>query len=216
MHLEAVIFDMDGTLFDSATVIPEAYIAAVLAGGGREWAPEDIISAYSLGPPAVMLTHLLGRRSSALDLKRYYSELAMRARALAPYRGIETVLRELRQRLPIAVFSGASREACRILLEGAGLSQYFETVVGGDEVPDPKPDPAGIVLACARLGVPPSAAAYVGDAPADIEAARRSEAMAVAAGWGHQFSPQVPADLVLQRPENILSLAPAKPGQNRP
>ena len=215
MPLQAVIFDMDGTLFDSATVIPAAYISTVLAGGGREWAPEDIIRAYSLGPPAVMLTHLLGRSSSPRDLRRYYSELATRATALAPYPGIEAVLGELRQRLPIAVFSGASREACGILLEGAGLSQYFETVVGGDEVSRPKPDPEGIVLACARLGAPPSAAAYIGDAPADIEAARRSEAMAVAAGWGHQFSPQVPADLVLQRPEEILSLAPAKPGHNR-
>jgi phosphoglycolate phosphatase-like HAD superfamily hydrolase len=48
--------------------------------------------------------------------------------------------------------------------------------------------------------------AYVGDAPVDLQAARRSGAIAVAAGWGHLYSPDEPADLVAARPNDLLEL----------
>jgi len=70
----------------------------------------------------------------------------------------------------------------------------------------PKPWPDGIEQACRELGVAPGDAAYVGDAPNDLEAARRSGALAVAAGWGHQFRPDEPADLVAPTPGDLLAL----------
>jgi phosphoglycolate phosphatase-like HAD superfamily hydrolase len=91
------------------------------------------------------------------------------------------------------VFSGASVRACRILLGRADLLSFFSVIVGGDEVEIPKPAPDGIHLACERQRVTPSDAAYVGDAPNDLEAARRSGALAVAAAWGHEYRPGEPA-----------------------
>ncbi len=55
----------------------------------------------------------------------------------------------------------------------------------------------------------PGGAAYVGDSPVDLEAARSSGARAVAAGWGHLYSSDSPADLVLERPEDLLELVDA-------
>jgi phosphoglycolate phosphatase-like HAD superfamily hydrolase len=102
--------------------------------------------------------------------------------------------------------TGASAKAAQILLGAAGLSERFKVVVGGDEVPRPKPDPAGIRLACQRLGVAPRAVAYLGDATVDVEAARRAGAQALAAGWGHQFSDQHDADRVFREPRDLLTL----------
>ena len=102
--------------------------------------------------------------------------------------------------------TGASARAAQILLGAAGLLTNFKVVVGGDELPSPKPDPAGIRLACERLGVDPRDVAYIGDAAVDVAAARRAGALAVAAGWGHQFSHQHEADRVFREPRDLLTL----------
>ena len=99
----------------------------------------------------------------------------------------------------------ASR-ACQILLEACDLAPFFQVILGADEVARPKPAPDGIEEACRRLGVGPGQAAYIGDAPYDLEAARRSAALAVAAGWGHMYRSEIPADVVLQRPADLIDL----------
>jgi phosphoglycolate phosphatase-like HAD superfamily hydrolase len=107
------------------------------------------------------------------------------------------------------VSTGASTDAAEILLGAAGLSRFFDVVVGGDEVALPKPAPDGIRLACERLGVRPRNAAYVGDADVDLEAARRAGAVAIAAGWGHLYRPGHEADRVLRRPGELAMLLAA-------
>ena len=202
----AAVFDMDGTLFDSATVVPDAYIEAVVERGGTRYERADVIAAYGLGPPATILTHLLGRGCRDADLDRYHARLEVLAEGVGFYPGLVEVLAELAARLPLAVVTGASRRAAEILLGASGLLAHFKVVVGGDEVPFPKPDPGGILLACERLGVDARAVAYVGDAGVDVEAARRAGALALAAGWGHLFSDQHRADDVLGEPGELLTL----------
>jgi HAD superfamily hydrolase (TIGR01509 family) len=203
-NLAAVIFDMDGTLIESAQVIPAAYIATVHALDGPTYSPQQVIDIYSVGPPAAMLTELLGRPSRAHEVNLYHEHLAARASGATVYPGVADALEALRAHVGLAVFSGASTRACRILLGGTDLLSFFSTVVGGDEVARPKPEPDGVELACERLGVESSAAAYVGDAPNDLEAARRSGAKAFAAAWGHLYAPTEPAHAVLDTPGDLV------------
>lgn len=205
-NLAGLVFDMDGTLFDSRTVVPDAYIATIRGAGGPAYGREEVIEAYSLGPPRVLLSSLLGRPSTRQDLDDYHGRLAAAAAGVRVYPGIPETLSALGERLPLAVFTGASREACSILMEHTGLLPHFDALVGGDEVPRSKPDPDGILLACKRLGVTARKAAYIGDAPYDLETARRSGALAVAAGWGHLYRPGVPSDALAERPGDLLRL----------
>jgi HAD superfamily hydrolase (TIGR01509 family) len=198
---------MDGTLVESSAVIPDAYIHTVASLAGRELSREEVIDAYSVGPPAAMLTHFLGRASTPEEVDRYHETLADRARKVTIYDGIEETLAALQGRAKLAVFTGASIQACRTLLEAAGLLGYFEVLVGSDEIALPKPAPDGIHLACERLAVAPEDAAYVGDSPNDLEAARRSGALAVAAAWGLLYHPDEPADVVLREPSELLRFA---------
>jgi HAD superfamily hydrolase (TIGR01509 family) len=207
--LAGVIFDMDGTLIESSTVIPDAYIACISARGGRICTTQEIIDAYSIGPPEAMLTALLGRPASPDDVADYHARLAAGAHSVTVYPGIREALRALRARVRLAVFTGASIQACLILLEATELAASFDAFVGADEVARPKPEPDGIELASRRLGVPIREAAYVGDAPNDLEAARRSGALAVAAAWGHLYRADEPADVVLDRPRDLLRLTRA-------
>jgi HAD superfamily hydrolase (TIGR01509 family) len=204
--VRAVVWDMDGTLIDSAAVVPDAYITAVSRRGGRRYSRGEIIAAYRYGPPSPMLTELLGRACTSEDVEEYHACLRATAAAALPYPGIVDILDALRQRrMPLAVFTGAHHDGACILLEASGLLPYFARVVGGDEVEHQKPAPDGVLAACAALGVEPVAAAYVGDAPSDLTAARASGALAVAAGWGHFFHAAAPADLVVATPQELLT-----------
>jgi HAD superfamily hydrolase (TIGR01509 family) len=205
-HVEAVVFDMDGTLVDSAGVVPAAYIETVIECGGPRYVEADVVAAYALGPPATLLEHLLGRPCRDGDVARYHDRLRAFAERVVVYPGLGEALAALAERLPLAVSTGASTEAAEILLGAAGLSRFFDVVVGGDEVAHPKPAPDGIRLACERLRVQPRDAAYVGDADVDLEAARRAGAVAIAAGWGHLYTDGHEAERVLHRPGELVTL----------
>ena len=204
--VDAIVFDMDGTLFDSKTVVPDSYISAIRGLGGPVYERDQIIEAYPIGPPRAMLGHLLGRELAEGELEVYYALLGGAATRVEIYPGMREALQELSATVPLAVYSGASTRACDILLEATDLAAFFRVVMGGDEVAHPKPAPDGIVEACRRLGVDARAAAYVGDAPYDLEAARRGSALAVAAGWGHMYSADLPADVVARHPSDLLTL----------
>lgn len=61
MDVEAVIFDMDGTLLDSSRTVPAAYTAAIYELCGRRYAEEEIIAAYSVGPASALIAQFIGR-----------------------------------------------------------------------------------------------------------------------------------------------------------
>ena len=89
-----------------------------------------------------------------------------------------------------------------------GLLDRFEVRTGGDEAGRAKPDPAGITLTCAQLGIDATATAYVGDSEQDMLAARAAGSLAVGAAWGSLWRDDHPADVVVRFPEDLpLALA---------
>jgi HAD superfamily hydrolase (TIGR01509 family) len=200
---KAVAWDMDGTLVDSGVAVPAAYAAAVLRLGGRAVGADEVIAAYPLGPPEVILPHLAGRALTAADMEAYYAELARAT--VRPYPGVAGALAALRAAgQPVAVFTGASHRAATMLLAAAGLSA--DVLVGGDQVRRPKPAPDGLIRLAAGLGIRPGDLAYIGDSPGDLRAARAAGSHAAAAAWGHLYDPAEPADSVLTRPGEALAL----------
>ena len=198
-----LVWDMDGTLLDSGVAVPAAYVAAVRRLGGPALAPEQVVASYSLGPPVVLLAHLLGRDLAEGESEAYYAELV--GATVHPYRGVPGVLAGLRTRgQPLAVFTGASRRAAAMLLTAAGITA--DVLVGGDEVRHPKPAGDGLRLAAERLGIAAAEVAYIGDAPNDMRAAKAVGGMSAAAAWGHQYDPAAAADVTLAAPGDALAL----------
>jgi HAD superfamily hydrolase (TIGR01509 family) len=125
---------------------------------------------------------------------------------MRPYPGIETALTALADAgVRLALFTGADVTSLDLLLTRAGLREHFEVRTGGDEAGSAKPDPAGITLTCDRLGVEPSASAYVGDSEQDMLAARAAGALAVGAGWGSLWRDGHPADVVVWKPDDLTT-----------
>ncbi|TCI99359.1 HAD-IA family hydrolase [Aeromicrobium sp. IC_218] len=201
--MKHVVWDMDGTLLDSTRVVPDAFVGAIAELGGPRVARDDVVAAYSLGVPEVLLAHFLGRDLDEGEAEAYYGRL--RDAQVAPYPGIAETLESLRsQGRQVAVFTGASTRAARTLLDAAGLT--VDVLVGGDDVGRPKPAPDGVVEAARRLGAGPGHVVYVGDAPTDMQAARAAGAVAAAASWGHLYDPDEPFDHALTEPRDVLRL----------
>ena len=183
-----VIWDMDGTLVASATVVPDAFIETVTRLGGTPPDRDGVVALYDLGDPRVMLGRMLDRPATEDDAELYHEVLGGMTDLVRVHDGIAEVLAELHRRgVPQAVFTGNSHQAAAHLLEGTGLSSYFDVVVGGNQVPHPKPAPDGIRAAAGALGLDASRCLYVCDSPLDVGAAVAAGALHVHAGWGHLY-----------------------------
>ncbi|MDH4111878.1 MAG: HAD family hydrolase [Actinomycetota bacterium] len=205
-RIDAVVFDMDGTLFDSMQPVTRGFIDTIVEAGGPRYSPAQIIASFPRGPSDRMLEHLLGRPVTEAERGAYHRRLDRAAAAMCPYPGVETALGALNHAgLRLALFTGADVVSLELLLARTGLRERFEVRTGGDEAGRPKPDPAGITLTCARLGVEASAVAYVGDSEHDMLAARAAGTFAIGAGWGSLWHDGHPAHVIVRSPQELLA-----------
>ncbi len=206
-NVEAVVFDMDGTLIDSSRTVPAAYAAAIYELCGRQPSEDEVIAEYSAGPAGALIAVFTGRQSTDADVACWHRHLEARLHLTTIYDGVAEALEELRHiGLPLGVFTGATRRAACAQLEHSGLARLLDAVVASDEIEAVKPAPDGLLLAAARLGVAPHRLAYVGDALNDLRCARAVGAVAVAAGWGHLFEPDDEPHVLAATPGDLVAL----------
>jgi phosphoglycolate phosphatase len=171
------VFDLDGTLIDSAPDIHAAGNATLAAEG---LAPVTAAQARSfIGNGARVFVERLERAATGTNdpartarMQRRFIEVYETAHALTrPYPGVEAALGELRQQgWRLAICTNKPAGPARSVLAHFGWEGLFEVVVGGDSLPVIKPDPAPLHAAIAALGGTP--ALFVGDSEVDAETAR--------------------------------------------
>ena len=204
-HFRAVVFDQDGTLLDTFVPALHAYSVAV----GREITMAELEPVAHLGAARNLVSALLGHEASEADDDRFHAALADALLGIEPYPGVVDTLEQLRARgLRTGVATNSDSRSATIVLGAHGLAEHLDTVVTVDQVSGPKPNPESILLAVERLGVRPDEVLFVGDAPADMVAARAAGVLAAVAGWGHQAHGIVPgaADRWLDGPAEILDV----------
>lgn len=205
----AVVFDLDGTLVDSA---PDIAAAAnrMLAEMDQAPLPLPVLTGFiGHGIP-----NLVRRVQEACEIDPACLP-AMTARMLAqyeaspaaltrPYPGVPQTLRALAEAgHPLAVCTNKLRGLSERILEALDLGQYFQAVIGGDSLPQKKPDPAPLHAAFAALAAPPLL--YVGDSEVDAQTARAAgRAFALFTG-GYRQTPvaELPHLLAFERFEAL-------------
>ena len=105
----------------------------------------------------------------------------------------------------LGVVTAKRRPTVERVFAGAGIGDFFDVVVGSDDTERHKPHPEPVLKALELLDARPLDAAYVGDSPFDIAAARAAGVFAVAVGWGgiHRVED---ADAVVGTPEELLGV----------
>jgi pyrophosphatase PpaX len=179
------LFDLDGTLIDSGAIILASMRHATRTVLNREI--EDEILMASVGGAGLTEQMRLLDESRVDELVRVYREhnepLHSTLEACPGILDVLPMLREQGRRLGIVT---AKRQATVKLAFAAlpELEPLFDVVVGSEDTERHKPDPAPILHALDLLGAEPGDAAYVGDSPFDVRAAKAAGAHAVAVTWG--------------------------------
>jgi len=175
MAASALLFDLDGTLVDSARDIAAALSVISLGRGGGRIAPEIVRPLVSRG------VEVLVRDALAEALTDIDADVALFREILGntpPDPGsvypevVETLCHLRDERHPMAVVTNKPEGLSRGLLDQLGLAGFFGAVVGGDTLPRRKPDRAPLDHALALLGVSGDDALMIGDSRVDADAAR--------------------------------------------
>jgi pyrophosphatase PpaX len=180
----AVVFDLDGTVVDSVELIIVSFQHAIHEVLGREISREDAVA--WVGRPLREQMELFSPEH-ADQLVEVYREFNHREhdRMLKLYEGIQHLLEGLRGAgVKIGLVTSKSRLTTQMAFDLTGIESYFDATVCADEAAGNKPSPAPILACLEELGVDPSAAAYVGDSPSDIQAALAAKVAAIAVTWG--------------------------------
>jgi phosphoglycolate phosphatase len=177
----AVLFDLDGTLLDSAPDLAAAANAMLAELGMAPRDPAVVATYIGKGIPRLVERALTGSLDAAADpallaraLPVYEHHYAAESgRRSVPFPGVVEGLRALHAAdLPLACITNKAQRFTFDLLQRTGLDGFFDAVVCGDTVANKKPDPMPVLHACERLGVRPQDALMIGDSANDVQSAR--------------------------------------------
>ncbi len=197
------LFDVDGTIMDSAADICAAQMELLAAHGRR--VPEQFLRPY-IGFHLTDLFLDLGFEDTESMIQQYRTIYWDRKHAATRvYPGVAEMLATLGGRKSTATTK--TTHTTRGILEQFGLLQHFEHVQGTDGFPaKPEPD---VILACLKaLDVPPEECLLVGDSAADMEAGRRAGVRLCAVRWGYgdvEAMEKWKPDYWIDEPSQLLS-----------
>jgi pyrophosphatase PpaX len=184
VRFPVVLFDLDGTVVDSGSIILASMRHATREVLGQDFADEELMQA--VGGPGLEAQMAVFAPDQVDELVRIYrAHNEPLHEDLEACAGMEDVLVRLRDEgRRLGVVTAKRRSTVELAFARVPLGHLFETVVGGDETERHKPDPEPLLLAATRMSANPSETAYVGDSPFDIRAARAAGMHAVAVTWG--------------------------------
>jgi pyrophosphatase PpaX len=183
MRFPVVLFDFDGTVVDSGAMILASFRHATKTVLDRDLSDAELLAA--VGTPLREQMHLFDaeRADELIDVYRAHNEPLHEA--LEPCDGMLDVLRRLKEEgRRLGVVTAKRRGTVELAFAVLPLRHYFDTVVAAEDAKRHKPAPEPLLIALDRLGARPEEAAYVGDAPFDVAAAKAAGVFAVAVTWG--------------------------------
>ena len=214
----ALVFDLDGTVADTAKDIHASLITA-LAGEGLP--PVDLDSTRLMigGGPQLLVERTLNRLGVDSDARlvdrlvaafhTHYLDNGDRFAKL--YDGAESALQQLHAMgTRIGLCSNKPDDLCRMLTRSFGIERYIDETLGSMPGMPKKPDPAPLLAITDRLGVTPADTLYVGDSDADVKAARSAGIPVILVSYGYTLRPagQLGADAVIDSLSDLLRPGP--------
>lgn len=195
MRYEAVVFDLDGTLVDSAPDMAAALNAVMGEIGLAPFTLAEVTSFVGSGARILVRRALAARGADGVDetemlgrfIAQYESKLDGETR---PYPGVmEMLVRLSGAGLKLGLCTNKPEGPARGVCAALGLDAHLPVIVGGDTLPVLKPDPAPLLHACKALAAAPGATLYVGDSETDYATARAAGTPFAFVAGGYQSRP---------------------------
>lgn len=213
--VEAVLFDLDGTLLDTARDLVRALNTVCDEKGQPR--PDSAVAGRFVSHGAVGLVRHAFPEADDDTRERLRKRLVqLYEQALVvetvPYDGVPEMLAALDNRgMPWGIVTNKMHYLAAPIIEHFGLHERCRTLVGGDTAARNKPHPDPILHGLAEMGAVPATALYIGDAHKDILAGRAAGTITVGVTWGY-VPPGDPlphewgADYTIEHPRELLAL----------
>ncbi|CAH0259967.1 Phosphoglycolate phosphatase [Pseudomonas sp. Bi70] len=189
-----VMFDLDGTLVDSVPDLATA-VDRMLVELGRKPAGVERVRQWVGNGARVLVRRALaggldhsavGEAESEEALARFLDIYADCHDLITLYPGVHELLEALSTAaVELAVVTNKPERFVAPLLEQVGLGGYFRWIIGGDTLPQQKPDPAALLQVMRLAGVSQAQSLFVGDSRTDVLAARAAGVPCVAVSYGY-------------------------------
>ena len=228
-NVHAVLFDLDGTLVDSAPDLAAA-LNHLLQQHGLATLPYAAIRPFVSNGANALITLGFGSGLSEAQFKLIKDEFIEHyqqniANESALFEHLDATLLALdKNDVPWGIVTNKPAYLTVDLVDKLALTSRAKCVVCGDQVANSKPHPESIYLACQKLGVLPSTALYIGDAERDIRAGRLAGTQTIACAYGYipadQDISDWQADYIVNETAELLTLAqsltsPVKQGRSQ-
>jgi N-acetyl-D-muramate 6-phosphate phosphatase len=212
--IRAVLFDLDGTLADTAPDLAYA-LNQTLIEAGKTALPLEPIRAVASNGSAPLIELGFGRNLDKATFEQHRQHLLSvymdnLTRETTLMSGMESLLEELEQNNILwGVVTNKPARFTDPLMAQLNLDQRASTIVSGDTTEHPKPHPLPLLHACKQLGTEPDECLYLGDAERDIEAGKRAEMGTIACRFGYLAEEdeieQWGADRIIDHPQEVLA-----------
>ncbi len=182
--IKAIIFDMDGTLINSEKAVIGAF-RHVLESHGAVF--DEAIIRTHVGRELTDIYTSLVPDADSQELAVLHRDWQIeRKHLLQGFEGLHDFLQSLKEKgLKLGAYTSASRLRTEAMLDVADIRNFFEVIVCGDEVTNPKPHEEGVVAAYERIGVKTGEVIMVGDSEHDILSGKNAGAITI--GVTHGF-----------------------------
>ena len=211
-----VLFDLDGTLIDSISLILSSYRHTLRVHRGET--PSDDVWLAGLGTPLWTQFRLFTDDEDEIAaMVATYREhnFAHHDAMVQPYDGVLDAVHALHTRgARLGIVTSKKREGATRGLRHCGFGDVFEVLVAADDVQRHKPDPEPVRYALTQLGIQPTEAVFVGDSPHDLVAGRAAGVRTAAVAWGPFARATLEAeqpDYWIERPADLPRLV--EPGR---
>jgi len=192
MKIEAVVFDLDGTLTNSIPLTIYSLKEVTRQLTGKTYSDEDILKEF--GPvDTVIIRKLVDNENNNIAEEEYIKNFKENFnRFVKPIDGITELLSFLKAKgFKIGLFTGRSMKLATIILDNLNINDYFDVILSGECTAKPKPDPEGINLALEKLKVYKNNSMYIGDFDVDIAASKAAGVISGLALWAETKSEEL-------------------------
>lgn len=209
-NVKAVLFDFDGTIFDTNKLILESWNEVFRVKGNKK-TDEEVLATF--GEPLVisMEKWFPGQSEECINIYRSYQRDIFFEK-IEIYEGMGELIKKLKALGYLnAIVTSRLTSSTMKTLEKYDLARYFDVIVTCDDTDKHKPDPAPALLALEKLGISADEAIMIGDSKFDIKCAHNAGIKGVLVGWS-EAKGDIPhegedaPDFIIERAEDLLEI----------